>query len=527
MDDDEFRIIEEHDAGPEDDSSSASDGADETGAPEEKDASFSLDIPGFSKKSAKTERADSQTVQEKPQPAGSAEPVTGGQKIPLPNQRPKTDEGTPKDISRPAASDEIAKKPVDTTAHASERAQEKERPPQKESGKKDFSKPIFPSDPKEVVSPEGVIMKQPREKEDEVPTFEKTREDFSQSDILLEEDSPQTPVRDPLFAAHVLSEQQKERGESRMSSAKEPERPIPVPGMRKGGKKKTDSTSESSDPRRVSVVRTYESDVAQALKKGQGSLTKMVMAEERKRGRKKEKKTKERVRVFALLTGTLILLAAAGAVVGGALFYQNISQPTPSSETPDTEPALFLVEHTVPINMPGSAAEARTEIENALSSVPDDLDSITRVRPVQTSGTGEQMREIPLSAGEFLSAIDASAPQSFLRSLENEFVLGAYYFDGAQPFLVLKTDSFENAFSGMLQWETDGLGEEIASVFGLNTAAATTTFTDRVLKNRDIRAIPTSDSLLLFYTFIDPQTLVITTRESTLDEVTRRIYRSR
>lgn len=483
-DEEDFRIIEEHNAEKQNES------ADEPTAPSEpeyKGADGSFDTDSLTQ--SDTQPAESEQSNKTPPAQQENEPKRAKKGISLwgtPKKRvPKTQ---PSDYEPP-------------------------------SSQESFSKPLFPQEPEEQISPEGVVLTPHDQKKQQTPSFEETRKDFSRSDILLEE-KPTTPVRDPLFAAHVLSEQKRDGTQDRA-----PERPIQVPGTRGA----VDKERSEKKPQGSSIVRTYESDVAQALKKGQTSLTKMVMDEEGKRKQKKSAQSKQRVKMLGLLGGALLLVLAAGAVISGALFYRNFTQTPQTDQMPQTQPALFLVEETVSLTL--GEEPLLSSIESTFARLTGDLDSIIRIHITesQPAGEGGQSQDVALSADEFFTAAGISAPDSLRRSLLEDFVLGAYMFDGTQPFLVLKTDSFESAFSGLLQWEENGLAQDMASLFGLNAEnLSEEPFADYVLKNRDLRARESQDgSLFVFYTFIDQNTIVIATEESTLDEVMRRIYRAR
>ncbi len=141
---------------------------------------------------------------------------------------------------------------------------------------------------------------------------------------------------------------------------------------------------------------------------------------------------------------------------------------------------------------------------------------------------------------ELLSKIAPTISDEFLRALDpTYYLLGTHVFDGDQAFLILKVNSYERAFSGMLAWENN-MEQELMPLFDRQLSptlggTATTTetvpsflftkFRDKVVGNHDARVLEDgAGNILLLWTFLDRNTLVITTNEWTLKEVVARRY---
>jgi len=138
-----------------------------------------------------------------------------------------------------------------------------------------------------------------------------------------------------------------------------------------------------------------------------------------------------------------------------------------------------------------------------------------------------------IRSDQFLALIGAKAPASFIRSIGREFLLGLHAFDGNQPFLILKTASFQQAYSGLLAWEKD-LAIDLSPLFtepepassaeSTETILAASGFADGVLKNRDVRVLRNNaGKIVLLYSIIDKDTIVITTNEYTFAETLSRL----
>jgi hypothetical protein len=154
-----------------------------------------------------------------------------------------------------------------------------------------------------------------------------------------------------------------------------------------------------------------------------------------------------------------------------------------------------------------------------------------------------------------------------VRNIEDTIAVGIYKGDKNQPFILLKTASYENAFTGLLKWESF-MGADLFKFFGVDLPDQTTfkdvfvennsliaqtssstleiatstknasssekivkeetrnikNFIDRTIKNKDMRVIQDNDGKIYFvYGFTNRNTIIITTSPETFFEVTNRL----
>jgi hypothetical protein len=161
----------------------------------------------------------------------------------------------------------------------------------------------------------------------------------------------------------------------------------------------------------------------------------------------------------------------------------------------------------------------------------------------------------PLTTQEVLQFLSPNVPDTLLRSVDPQiYLLGIHVYQDNQPFLILKATSYEEAYAAMLAWEPYMQGD-LAPFFarippiklsdtppqsvGTSTqavASTTTTttptqfytppaaFVDRIVENQNTRVIQNAaGDILLLWTFLDRNTLVITTNEVTLREIISRL----
>jgi len=366
--------------------------------------------------------------------------------------------------------------------------------------------------------PAHVMKEVPAMKAEKIPLAGQEVKQTPGERILSHRDTIKVPVAkktipgDPLFAAKVLEQQKTPVIRSDQPTTPTVERKPLTPGAQK-----------------APVVRTYKSDVAAALKKGKTSMTDLVMAEQKKRGVQTEGKAKSKKNISVIILSIVLIIAGASALawVGG---YKFRLQTTPSGGTSINIPSLIFTEVKGEINITEMADEAvREAIQNEIISTNIRLDSIKNVfftedAIIQTQEGMQEYKSV-VETSPFFEAADISLPGRLDRSLDDEFMFGIHMFNGNQPFVILKTSYFENAFSGMLEWEPT-MAEDILPIFAYTgtTTIYKTPFQDEVIKNRDLRVLKNgAGKNELLYMFLDKETAIITTNLSTLDEVILRI----
>lgn len=154
--------------------------------------------------------------------------------------------------------------------------------------------------------------------------------------------------------------------------------------------------------------------------------------------------------------------------------------------------------------------------------------------PIPTKEGRERERLIETSG--LFSLMATRATPSLIRSLSPEFVLGLHIIKNGEPFLILKTEFYDATFSGLLAWEKTmapdllGLFTKAKTQVGTSTLVGdkvgdwVDTFQDKVVKNKDVRVLKDgAGNTILLYSFINKETLVLTTNEETFNEVYDRL----
>ncbi len=297
----------------------------------------------------------------------------------------------------------------------------------------------------------------------------------------------------------------------------------------------------------VRPLRTFRTDIEKVVQEKKMSVVSAIAAESEKRSREKNTKKEARMSTKALLGvgGSILLLVLAVIILGGAVIWNANRAPIITTITSDQIPALIFVDGHEEYRMDTkSSATILRELAGVGQSIMGKLGSMIQIYPTvlipKTDSSPEYKKLV--TAPEFFDAIEAHITSSFRRSIEEDITMGFHIFDGNQPFIIIKTNFYENAFRGMIAWEKT-MDIDLDPWFlppqsrnaqlTQNTEATSTLtfssvgFVDRLIKNKEVRIYPRQGTYGILYGFIDRETLVITTNEFTFAEIVRRFQSTR
>lgn len=336
----------------------------------------------------------------------------------------------------------------------------------------------------------------------------------------------------------------------------------------------------SDEPKKL---RTFEDDIAQAVKSGAGSALKIALAEQEKLEHVQAEVGTQKKSVLFVVLGLAFLLGAAATI--GYVIYAKYSgvQLDLSNQPRMVEHPFMQGDRITTVDFDKVLPKNGIKQPLAYTVGSDELSSNTvKIILVEHPSDGKNPATYAKTS-ELFERLAPHAPNQLTRTLDSTFALGMYQGDKLEPFLLLKTDSFENAFAGMLGWEkfmsddiyafmgveipkveknlnefgveTDGVGDLQINTTA-NTDQATTTdsatsttaqteatttqttssttaqkpprdihlFIDRTIRNRDVRVIQDNDGKIYFvYGFPKSGAILITTSIESYFEVLGRL----
>ncbi len=296
----------------------------------------------------------------------------------------------------------------------------------------------------------------------------------------------------------------------------------------------------------VESLETYQSDIEKIVTQGHVSAITAVAAEA---VRRQETPIQELVgeprsnavlwnvgwQVLAVVLG-IVLISIAGGLIAFSYLRNTSLPPAPTVQAP-----LVAVDGTSVVLFDPTAGPSAdmAALLNAKNSVATPVGLVTQLVPALATTTSTS--PTPLDAQTFLADIAPDIPPVFLRSVQPAFLLGVHSFDVNQPFLVLSVDSYEQGYAGMLAWEST-MQQDLSPLFnytpsahipeqGIATSSATSApeiipgaFTDRIVENHDARVIQNQYGDISFlWTFLDKNTILITTNSDTVKEIVSRL----
>lgn len=301
----------------------------------------------------------------------------------------------------------------------------------------------------------------------------------------------------------------------------------------------------------VRPLQTYRGDLESVVHDQGVSVVSVAAAEAERRGKQplspenaEEQRAKQRS--WAMIIGGVALVVIALGTVGVILM-----RPTSTPIAAAPKAPFITVDDSALIAVPAghnSRDEVMTSLQAARKSTKLSLGLVKWLYIAEPSSVQDGIPR-PIGVTELFNIIAPQTPPELLRTLSGKFLLGLHSFDENQPFLLMQVDSYETAYAGMLAWESN-MRSDLAPLFnrnpsprpapvdplptGTTTVAATqpqmTTqflqsgFVDKVVENRDTRVILNdAGDILLLWTFLGRNTILITTNEYTLREVLSRM----
>lgn len=298
-----------------------------------------------------------------------------------------------------------------------------------------------------------------------------------------------------------------------LSGIKEPE-PTPAP--------KPPSVVKDVEYGHVShipPVRTFSTDLADAVRTHGGSVVRVAIAEEEKHRREYEDTSiKSKKNITFVVVSIILLVAGVGAVVWAYTHRQQALTVAPLVVvTPESLVAADLHET---IDITGMQT---VDLYGAIRKIADEPRTqegqIANIALVKSTGPTPTRPNI----GEVFSALGTHAPDELVRALKPDFMLGTYlYANQNNLFLVIHGSAHDYVLSGMLKWEPY-LFSDMVPLFAIDTHTMTRsqietmTFVPSIIANQDARAALGADGKpLLYYAFLNQNTVIIATDSKTL-----------
>ncbi|HUD02854.1 MAG TPA: hypothetical protein VMR46_02430 [Candidatus Paceibacterota bacterium] len=373
--------------------------------------------------------------------------------------------------------------------------------------------------------------------------------------------TPNTPPHDPFDLGKILLPKKETPGQTPASASRvnagallEQEQnatllggagadAVDVSAESSRGNGATSAPAPAAETQTVQPIETYQGDIEGLVKDKNVSVLSIAAAEAARRAQTHESEERapaqdrsaliKNIGLFAL--GFLFLVAASGALA------YIVERPT-SVGTPQAPTAPFIAvddTKTITIDQYTTRTSLMSTLTAAKQATALSLGLMSRLLITTASSTASGQVLVPLDAQSFFTLIAPDIPQNLLLTMQPTFLLGVHVYNDNQPFFIIRVDSYEQAYASMLAWEPT-MQADLSPLFDYTPSPhipeqgiATTTppaqfiqtgFVDMIVENHDARVIQNSTGdISLLWTFIDRNTLVITTNDATLREIISRL----
>lgn len=214
-----------------------------------------------------------------------------------------------------------------------------------------------------------------------------------------------------------------------------------------------------------------------------------------------------------LLRGTMVTAAIAGGVVLAFVAKEQFgkNEPTDIVSAPVLPDATFQNGNTSTIDMAGDSNAFRSELEARIGNAGP---GILEIYPV----VEEDGAKRPATSQEFLTFMRARLPENTKRALDEHMTIGSVSTGTSEPFIILTSSNFDLLFTGMMAWEQN-IQFDLEPIFGI-ASGSPVSFRDAVRRNASTRILHDLEgNEILLYSFIDQNTVVITTSSEALSAI--------
>jgi len=291
-----------------------------------------------------------------------------------------------------------------------------------------------------------------------------------------------------------------------------------------------EENEKKPNDKNVKVLRTYTTDMADAIRTNEVSVIKIALAEKEKREQEAKYKEAEGTntsKIF-LVIGGIILIAVA---IAGSYF---LIQKKKEKEIP--KPIISNIETFIIYD-----SQANIDVTNATNA--RELLDIIKQGQITNSGLIKALfltrktNDVVdlLTSNNFFSLIGTNAPGALTRSLSDKYLLGEYSNSNAvnesdklAMFLIFQTTNYNQTYASMLDWEKTIL-KDLFIFFSINISESNISLLEKpwkdiVINNKDARVLYGENGEgILYYVFVNKNNFIITSNKEALKEVISRL----
>jgi hypothetical protein len=271
-------------------------------------------------------------------------------------------------------------------------------------------------------------------------------------------------------------------------------------------------------------LRTYQGDIEGVIGTKKTSIASIAIAEHVRREERGELfepeqqsfGTELKNKSFATISIGLILLGFT--IVGAGYIIKSLDFST------GTPPKTTVVTYSKKIDLQ-IASSTKQRFTNSIliekKTQGNQVNTLVYFNTISADGKQAKIEDV-------FRYLAPKAPESFIRSLDDKYMIGVYSFDSNEPFIILTTNDYAQSYAGMLKWE-ENIDEDLGEIFSIpkNTGSSTKSFIDKAIQNKDLRILTDANrNTVLVYSFLDKNTILITVNEGIFSAILNKFITS-
>lgn len=283
-----------------------------------------------------------------------------------------------------------------------------------------------------------------------------------------------------------------------------------------------DENNTQQNNKDMKVLRTYSSDMAEAVRTNEVSVIKIALAEKEKREQEalyRKSEGSSFSKIFFVIGGIIFILAA---IVGSYFLIQK------KKEQMIPEPTINNIESFISYDSKILIDTTNIKDVNELSDVVKKESVGTGLMQALFFTEKTDTSTNTITTKDFFSLIKANTPETLIRSLSDEYLFAKYVEEDENGYvLIFQTKDYSTAYASMLAWEKTLL-KDLYILFDLNINIENNSifekqWKDVVINNKDARVLyGENGEELLYYVFVNKNHFIITNNiEAMKESVTR------
>ncbi|HUC88850.1 MAG TPA: hypothetical protein VMR49_02360 [Candidatus Paceibacterota bacterium] len=276
----------------------------------------------------------------------------------------------------------------------------------------------------------------------------------------------------------------------------------------------------------LQVLRTYSSDMADAVRNNEMSVIKIAMAEQKRHEMEKvyEEEKKISTSKILMIIGGLILIVSS--IAGLYFIFQKKNADNAVQQAIIKPNALISYDDQSYIDVTNVSSGAN--LVNLIKSEAAKPEKQGAIKSLFLTANANGSTAL-IKLRDFLSLMGVTASSSLIDSFSDRYMIGTYTpADKPHLFLLFEIKDYNQAYAGMLAWERSLLSDMFLlfqiDISGSNSGLLNASWKDIIINNKDARVLyDQNNNPLLYYIFIDKNNFVIADSQDTIKEIISRL----